>query len=240
MTERNVVNQRVRNALGEYKNSDRQVFSGTDLKCVMYLPLLTTNSAIGKNKPKIKVFGDLQTISISSARAVGQARVLGKSNPVGTTRGAITYAGTMVFSVINQDAFADIFDSDLAEGFINSSTSVMAHQLPPFSVVINAANESGAAGIQVIHGITITNFGTTYSIDDLYVESTYTYIATDLTPLVVGTGPIDYSVAAESVQRFGKNMTQLVAENVEKAYSLSAAYVDRIRRRTNNNTNNSI
>lgn len=218
MTERNVVNLRVKNALGHFAGSDYQTFSGTDIKAVMYLPLLTMNSALGKNTPKIKVFADLQTISISSTRSVSPVRVFGKSNPIAYTKGATTFAGTMVFATINRDAFSEIYDTDLAESYQNAANSIIAHQLPPFSIVITASNEKGAAGIQVIHGIVITNYGTTYSVDDLYTETSYTYIATDISPLVPATSDVTNYTMSDAQYAAAKTITQLVTDSAGKAY----------------------
>jgi len=93
----------------------------------------------------------------------------------------------MVFASINQDAFADLYDESLAESTMASSSSMMSDQLPPFTVMINAVNEKGGAAIHVIQGITLVNYGTTYSIDDLYTETTYSYVATDVFPMMATT-----------------------------------------------------
>ena len=50
---RNVINTKVKRELGEFQGSEYQTFSGTDIKAVMYLPLLTMNSAMSKDKPKL-------------------------------------------------------------------------------------------------------------------------------------------------------------------------------------------
>jgi hypothetical protein len=168
------------------KSHQFQTFAGTDITAVMYLPLLTKSSFSSGDVPKFKVFADLQTVSISSTRSVSPVRVFGRSSPVGYTRGARTFAGTLVFATIRKDPFVDVADASITESFANASTSIVADQLPPFSIVINAVNEAGAVAGQIIHGITITNYGTTYSVDDLYTETTYTYVATDVHPLTAG------------------------------------------------------
>ena len=194
-----------------------QTFSGSDIKAVMYLPLLTKNSHTldGAQTKKFKVFADLQTISISSTRSVSPVRVFGRSSPIGYTRGARTFAGSLVFATIRKDPFVDVADADVAESFVNASSSLIADQLPPFSVVITASNETGAAAIQIIHGITITNYGTVYSVDDLYTETTYTYVATDVQVLVPGT----VKARPTAAQQEGyNNITKLVQESLGTAY----------------------
>lgn len=57
-------------------------------------------------------------------------------------------------------------------------------QLPSFDIILTAANEHGAVANSVIKGVTISNFGTTMSVDDMYMESTYTYVAENFWPFV--------------------------------------------------------
>lgn len=150
-----------------------QSFAGTDIKAYMYIP-----------GGKSKEFSTLQTISISSTRSISPVRTLGKSNPVTYNRGARTIAGTLVFATINKDVFADIYTKYHAELAVNSSSSIVSDQLPPFTIVLTGCNEKGATVTQIIYNITLVNYGTTYSIDDLYTETTYTYLATDMTTLL--------------------------------------------------------
>lgn len=223
MAKRNIFNPNIDNYIDPWKNSENQVFSGPGIEAVIYMPLLTLGNAVGKDKPKVVKLGNLQTISISSTRSISPVRVFGQSNAIAYTKGAITFAGTMVFATINQGAFTDIYDIDLAESYVNGSTNALVHYLPPFSIVLTVTNESGAAGIQVINNITITNSGAVYSIDDLYLEEQYTYVATNISPFI----PIPMSQvnlenylnsAAEGISRFGKNVSNVIEENLGAAY----------------------
>ncbi len=198
------------------KHNKNQSFSGADIKAVIYLPLLTKASITGKDNLKFKVFADLQTISISSTRSVSPVRVFGRSSPIAYTRGARTFAGSLVFATIRKDPFTDVVDAAVTESFVNASTSLVADQLPPFSVVITACTELGATAIQVIHGITITNYGTTYSIDDMYTETTYTYVATDVTPLYEPNR--SSKDLAKTVNSAFSSVSQFVEASLGKAY----------------------
>lgn len=155
-------------------------FSGVGISAAMYRPL---SGKTGQGKGSIKVFANLQTISISSTRSISPVRVLGSTSPVSYIRGARTAAGTLVFASINTDVFADVYDIALTENLASSESSLIADQMPPFSIVLTAATEKAGLAIQVIRGITLVNYGTTYSIDDIYTETVYSYIATDITPL---------------------------------------------------------
>lgn len=200
------------------KYEEYQTFAGPDIKAIMYLPLLTKGTLIGNNSPKFKIFADLQTISISSTRSVSPVRVFGRSSPLGYTRGARTFAGSLVFATIKKDPFLDVIDAGISESFVNATTSLVADQLPPFSIIVTACNEAGAAASQVIHGITITNYGTTYSVDDLYTETTYTYVATDVMPLSVNNVRQDVKSASTQSISF-TSVTDEIERSLGTAYS---------------------
>ena len=203
------------------KSNNFQTFSGSDIKAVMYLPLLTKGSIQKADTVKFKVFADLQTISISSTRSVSPIRVFGKSSPIAYTRGARTIAGSLVFATIRKDPFNDVADASIAESYINASTSLIADQLPPFSIIITASNELGAVALQAVHGVTITNYGTTYSVDDLYTETTYTYVATDVVPLIEGDTSRNINPSLNGQRQIFSSfnsISNLVAESLGKAY----------------------
>lgn len=177
-------NSKIAKAVGQSLKgqSNFQSFAGTDISVVAYLPIDTKNSLNGITSNKFKKFAEIQTISISSTRSVSPVRVLGRASPLAYTRGARTFAGTLVFASLNHDVFQDIYDLSILESSLYHSTSMVSDQLPPFNIVITAANEKGAAAVQGVFGITLVNYGTVYSIDDLYTEVTYSYVAQDVTP----------------------------------------------------------
>lgn len=202
-----------KNAKNSYTNAYNS-YTGADIKAVMYLPVLTRR----EGTQKIKVFADLQTISISRTRSVSPVRVLGRADPIDYTRGARTIAGTMVFASINKDAFNDVYDISLAESLMSSSGGFVADQLPPFSIVILASNEMGGVAVQALHGITLTNYGTTYSINDMYTEATYTYVATNLTPLTTDPNAVRTAVLDSYVES-AKSISTALVDSMKKAYA---------------------
>jgi hypothetical protein len=231
----NFVNQSIekyaRRTLG--KQADYQSFAGVDIQAYMYMPLYTRSSAQeGVKGGPSKLFANLQTMSISSTRSVSPVRILGRSSPVNYTRGARTIAGTLVFAAINEDVFGDVYDIDIAENAMSASTSLLSDQLPPFSIVLTAANEKGAMATQIVHGITLVNYGTTYSIDDLYTEVTYTYVATDVIPLIARNGRITSRQYGQGYERdakyvvdnlpmlldYTKTLSTKVQDSMKKAY----------------------
>lgn len=160
-----------------------QSFAGTDISVFGYIANEYFHSSLSRNKDKGFVpFSQIQTLSISSTRSVSPVRVLGRSSPLAYTRGARTFAGTMVFASINHDVFKELYALSATESSMYHSTSITSDQIPPFNIVIIAANEKGAACTQAVYDVTLVNYGTTYSIDDLYTEVTYTYVARDVSP----------------------------------------------------------
>ena len=161
-------------------------YSGSDIIAFAYIPILEDPLALVSGKTKrSKLFGTLQTISITSTRSVTPVRTLGKASPMGYSRGGRTFAGTLVFATLDRDPFSEIYRPDIKhESLLDSGTSIVTDQLPPFTVVITAANELGGVARQIVSGITLVNYGVTYSVDDIYTETTYTYVATDVTALL--------------------------------------------------------
>lgn len=167
-------------------------FAGSDVEAYAYIPLDELTSLEGANSlanilgdvPRLIKFGSLQTISISSTRSVSPVRVLGRSNPVGYTRGARTWAGSLVFASLYKDELNELFVADSLESYFESSSSLFVDQLPPFTIIITSANEYGAIKYQLIYGVTLINYGSVYSIDDVFTETTYSWVAKDVTPLL--------------------------------------------------------
>jgi len=158
-------------------------FSGVDIQAAVYVPDTDAHDPL---RPKditlgnLKVFGELQTLTVSSFRGVAPVRRLGESWPRTYAKGSRTLAGSMVFSVLERDVWSHLYKMDRSER--RTSSPFFVDQLPPFNITITAANEQGHVCTQAILGVTITNFGTTYSVEDLLVESTYSYVAEAITP----------------------------------------------------------
>ncbi len=53
-------------------------------------------------------------------------------------------------------------------------------QIPPFDVILSAANEYGERASMKVLGIELMNENSGFSIDDIVVEQQYTYVATDI------------------------------------------------------------
>lgn len=166
-------------------------------------------SAIANDGGAYVQFGELQTIALSSARSSGAVRVLGESFVKGYTLGTRTIAGTLIFAVVNRDVFAKI--ARVAKNEISTAHPYFVDQIPPFDIILTATTEypirqvmsvptvnpDGTYGSreiraihrrenvrQVISGIRLVNTGTTYSVNDVYTEASYTYVAEWASPFI--------------------------------------------------------
>ena len=158
-----------------------QSFSGVDFSVMFVLDGINILSA---NTQPRKLLAELQTITISSTTSVHPVRQLGHRKVQSYVKGARTFAGTMIFTVLDKDPFQEIFAFDALENAVRSDGQWHIDMMPPFDIIISCVNEAGRAGVQIIQGVTLTNTGTTYSVDDIYTESTYTYVAEHVTPFV--------------------------------------------------------
>jgi hypothetical protein len=132
--------------------------------------------------PVYKTFAELQTISISSTRSVGAVRALGESAARAYTRGARTIAGSLIFTMFSKDPFEDVARLS-SENEVYGREPFFLDQIPEFDIIINSVNEFGAMSKAIIGDVTLTNYGTTLSIHDIYTEISYTYVARFYIPM---------------------------------------------------------
>lgn len=163
------------------KSSDVFSYSGSDVICLVYIP--EQSNGMVKNQGYIEIEEKLQTLTVSSARSVSPVRRLGETTPTAYTRGSRTIAGSMVFTTGLRDAFINALSKSAGDGEPMREPVLFVDQLPKFSMVLQANNELGGISTAMLVNITLTNFGTTFSIDDIYTESTFTYVAEQYMPL---------------------------------------------------------
>jgi hypothetical protein len=61
--------------------------------------------------------------------------------------------------------------------------SFFLDQIPEFDVIINSVNDFGMVSKAIVGSVTLTNYGTTLSIHDIYTEISYTYVARFYIPM---------------------------------------------------------
>lgn len=166
-----------------------EAMSGVDLTAMIVLPRLPADAMArmgikgARDAPTVKVFAELQTLSISSTRSFAAVRRLGEVQAAAYTRGGRTIAGTMVFTTFNRDVFAELYRVH-PEDVFDPSVPMHVDQIPEFNILIQGTNEMGAMVNAALIGVNILNFGTTLSVNDLMIESTYTYVARLFYPMV--------------------------------------------------------
>lgn len=79
------------------------------------------------------------------------------------------------------DSTSTFSASDVSASY-TATAAWYVDQLPPFDVVIVAANEYGNAAQMRIYGVEILNEGTGFSIDDMVIENQMTYVCRTILP----------------------------------------------------------
>jgi hypothetical protein len=74
------------------------------------------------------------------------------------------------------------FDAGDLSGNFQVTNPWYVDQIPPFDVVIVAANEYGKAATMRIYGVEILNEGSGFSVDDIVIENQMTYVCRTILP----------------------------------------------------------
>ena len=145
-----------------------QSFSGTDTLAFIMMPGCTP-----------VVIGSLTTISYSMYRNKKPVINIGRTNINGVTRGSRIFAGTMIFTLINQHWLRDLQEQD-AVSYLKDFKELKVDELPLFDIMIVSANEYGSAVSMYIYGIDFTDEAQTISVEDLFTENTFSFVARDV------------------------------------------------------------
>jgi hypothetical protein len=137
--------------------------------------------------------GTLSFLDISTHRDKFPVTSLGRIGIKGFTYGHRTVAGTMVFSSIDRSAWRNLI---LSAGFntgkaqpVNpynspnrSPETLLADMLPPFDISVSFVNESGHMSYTSVLGVTLLDEGETYSVNNISLMETYSYMAVSRMP----------------------------------------------------------
>lgn len=167
-------------------------YSGCDIRAIVHF---YDQNADEENKSRIKILGDVQTITFSTHREKFPVRTLGRTTPKGYTRGPRTIGGTIIFTVFNKEVLSEMLVQNYQVDSADRDNygvwaAVMVDQIPPFEITISFVNEYGAVSRMVLYGVELVNEGQTMSIDDLITENVCTFVARHIEPLydMRGTG----------------------------------------------------
>lgn len=142
------------------------VFSGTDMIVFIIFP----------NWKPITI-GEATTVTYSIYREKMPVRTLGFINPKGFTKGPRTIAGTIIFTMFHKHIVNRLRQE---VPYLAELIRLKPDELPPFDIMISMGNEYGAASYLSIQGITIVDEGVTHSIENMYTENQWSYIAQDI------------------------------------------------------------
>ncbi len=148
--------------------------------------LIDEYSRLAALKPQFstKVLAELQTISISSHREKFPVRGFSSAYPRSFTRGSRSIAGSMIFTVFNNNVLEQFLETHPSDyDAHNPTTSALIDQIPPFDITIAFANELGQVSRMAIYGVEFVNEGQTMSIEDLLLENVVQYVARDYDPM---------------------------------------------------------
>lgn len=146
-----------------------QSFSGTDTMVFILLPGCYP-----------AFIGSLTTISYSMYRNKKPVINIGRTNINGVTRGSRIYAGTMIFTLINQHWLRELqYEKHI--DWLNNYHDMKVDELPLFDLMIISANEYGNAVQMYIWGVDMTDEAQVVSVEDLFTENTFSFIARDIT-----------------------------------------------------------
>ena len=147
-------------------------FSGTDAVIIANVPM-----------PDGEIFtetlGALQTLSYSTHIDKKPVRSLGNINAKGYVHGSRTIAGSMVFAVFNRH-FSEQIIEKMREKTDANSALFLADELPPFDLTLVYANEYGKTSRMALYNVTFISEGQVVSVNDVFTENTYQFLATDL------------------------------------------------------------
>lgn len=149
-------------------------FSGCDMTASIVYSWKEDN----KTKYSSHILGELQTVSYSIHMEKRPVRSIGNVNAKDYVMGPRTIAGSLVFAVFNKH-FAKKIMAETNNKF-KSGQAFLVDELPPFDIVISLANEYGLRSRLVIYGVRLLNEGQVMSINDVFTENTYQFMATDV------------------------------------------------------------
>lgn len=164
--------------MAKFKLNGYNSYSGVD--AVVTARINSIHSSVQNLKEKTYVLSSLQTISVSTHQDKRPVRVIGSVNSLDYVMGQRTVAGSLVFTVFDKHFATEMFE-DLQKA--TGKTFRMVDEMPGLDLTISFANEYGRKSRMAIYGVKFVNEGQVISINDLFTENTFQFVATSLEPL---------------------------------------------------------
>ena len=153
-----------------YKNVS---YSGTDI-------VVTAQLCIGNTKSEFMTIGSLQTITYSVYDRMEPIHSLGNVNAKDYVHTHRYIAGSMVFAVFDQHWAKEFIEKYCKSAGIAESEKILTDEIPPMNITISMGNEYGSSSRTALYGVRLFNEGMTMSVNDIYTEHTYQFVALNI------------------------------------------------------------
>lgn len=203
--------------LGKFYDSDKEGYSAADIQaCILPQPEYGINAPV--------YLGTLAMLSISSHRDKFPVSSCARVGPRGFTAGHRTIAGTLAFHTIDREAFTKL--TAAARYHWRVPDTILADEFPSFDIVITMVNESGDASYASIAGLTILDEGVTYSMDNVALMESYSYMAKSRTPLqpVLDNRGVPTSTLADDYTKSNDGLLKPRWESIQSTDARKALY----------------
>jgi hypothetical protein len=180
-------------------------FSGVDIRAVIggepIGQLQAISYAVQREKAPIYVMGRVDPLSFSRGKRgiagtiitlmldqhilfhdpFGSLKFIADNDEIYPSVASLNAAEDLNLADLGEVSATGFSSSTLSDSF-TASQAWYVDQLPPFDVVIVAANEYGQAAQMRIYGVEILNEGSGFSIDDMVIENQMTYVCRTILP----------------------------------------------------------
>ena len=153
-----------------YKNVS---YSGTDI-------VVTAQLCIGNTKSEFMTMGSLQTITYSVYDRMEPIHSLGNVNAKDYVHTHRYIAGSMIFAVFDQHWAKEFIEKYCKSAGIAESEKILTDEIPPMNITISMGNEYGSSSRTALYGVRLFNEGMTMSVNDIYTEHTYQFVALNI------------------------------------------------------------
>ncbi len=126
------------------------------------------------------VMGSLATVSYSIFQQKFPINAIGNVNAKDYVMGPRTIAGSLVFIVFNQHWATELLRQFAEAMGWPSSKKVLIDEIAPIDLTISMCNEYGYRSRLAIYGVRLFSEGQVMSINDMYTENTYQYVALNI------------------------------------------------------------
>lgn len=153
-----------------YKNVS---YSGTDM-------VVTAQLCIGNTKSEFMTMGSLQTITYSVYDRMEPIHSLGNVNAKDYVHTHRYIAGSMIFAVFDQHWAKEFIEKYCKSAGIAESEKILTDEIPPINITISMGNEYGSSSRIALYSVRLFNEGMTMSVNDIYTEHTYQFVALNI------------------------------------------------------------